>query len=429
LQGFGVGSARRSLISPGPIETDPHPAIHLRWTGERTLSSLQVDPAGSFASQPRRIRLASPGGDRDLRVPAGGLVHFPALTTDQVTVTFPRVARRFTTTGLSIDPRERLPVGLSELDFPALRDLQLTSPLPGAMIHQPCGQGPSIHLDGRLLPTSVSASASDLVQLRSLPVRVCTPEQTVRLAAGGHKLRGEPGSAFTLSSVTLTPPDWAAAAGPVTDRRVRIAHWGDEQRTIRVGPGGRSYLAIRENYNRGWEANLDGRKLAPVRLDGWQQGFVLPKGRGGSVSLRFTPEDAYSIALRVGAGLALGLLVLVLLPPWRGRRGGDSLGPARRPVLGVLCGLIAFAVALISLPAAAAVPAACLLARRRPAILPWAAALAILAAAIVVVVDPDPHPLERAAAFGTPAQLLTVVGLALLAASLIPPRERTTVAD
>jgi arabinofuranan 3-O-arabinosyltransferase len=288
--------------------------------------------------------------------------------------------------------------------------------------------GPSVYLDGQRLATSVSASASDLVQLRSLPLRVCTPGQSVRLDRGGHKLRGRPGTAFTLSSLTLTPSDWNAD-GSGRPRRTSVQSWGDEHRAIRVGPGGRSYLAIRENYNRGWQAKLGGHKLDPVRLDGWQQGFLLPKGRGGLVSLRFNPEQGYSIALRVGGGLALGLLALVLLPPWRRRRDGDPLQAARRPALGVLCGLIALAVALISLPAAAAVPAACLLARRRPAILPLAAALAVLAAAVVVVVDPDPHPLERAAAFGTPAQLLTVVGLALLAASLIPPRKRRTSAD
>jgi hypothetical protein len=50
----------------------------------------------------------------------------------------------------------------------------------------------------------------------------------------------------------------------------------------------------------------------------------------------------------------------------------------------------------------------------------------VLAATAVVVARPDPHPLEQAAAFGAPAQLLTVAGIAFLAASLIPARERRT---
>ena len=140
--------------------------------------------------------------------------------------------------------------------------------------------------------------------------------------------------------------------------------------------------------------------------------------------LRFTPESGYAIALRAGAALALALFVLLVCPPRRRRHGAEPARSGPTPALAVLCPLVAAAVALISLPAAAIVPVACLAARRRPRALSWIAAGAVIAATAVVVADPDPHPLEQIAAFGAPAQLLTVTALAFLGASLIPPRAR-----
>jgi arabinofuranan 3-O-arabinosyltransferase len=429
LRGFGASSARRSLISPAPIETDAHPVIGLRWEGDRVLSRLRVVPAGSFAARPLRIRLDTRGSSRNLRVPQSGVVRFPPLRTDQVLVSFPRVARRYTTTGFSDDPRERLPVGLRELDFPALRDLRLYSLLPGARIRIPCGDGPPITVDGRRLSTSLSATAGELVRLRSVPVRVCSPTRSVRLAAGVHRLRSRPGSAFTLTSLALKPLGWGPSGGSAKARRVRIGRWDDQHRTVEVGPGAPAYLAIRENFNSGWRATLGGRRLRPVRLDGWQQGFVLPGGAGGTVDLRFTPGGGYSVAMMGGAVLALALLALVLLPPSRQRDEGGPLrtaAPLRRGVLFTLTGV---AVALVSLPALPAALAACLLARRSPPLLPWAASICVVTAAAIVVIDPDPHPLDRAAAFGAPAQVLSAAALAFLLASLIPPAARRSNAD
>lgn len=428
LRGFG-SSPRRSLISPAPVETDPHPAVELRWSGERVLSSLHVVPAGDFAARPLSLRLTSPGGTREVELPPSGEARFEPLTTDRVTLSFPSVARRYTTTGFSEDPRARLPVGLREVDFPALRDLRPPPLLPRTRIDRPCGQGPPIVLDGRRLPTSLSTSASAIVQLRSVPVWICTPARSVRLAAGDHRLVSRAGTAFTLTSLSLTPRGWEAAGARAASRRARIGDWGNAHRTIDVGRGGPAYLEIHENFNRGWRATLAGRRLEPVRLDGWQQGFAMPAGAGGTVKLDFTPADEYSIALAAGGVLALGLLALALLPAGRRRHEPASVGTAPPFGTEVRIALTVVAVALISLPAVPVAVAGCVLARRQPPLLAWGAALCVLTAAVIVVIDPDPHPLDRAAAFGSPAQILSASAIGLMLASLIPPAVRRPGAD
>ncbi len=418
LRGFGEASSPRfASVSPAPAETDADPAIRLRWDGRRSLSRLRIEPALGFTASPQRIVISSPQGRRTLEVPPSGVMRFKALRTDRVEVSFPRVDARFTTTGLPLEPRTRLPVGLAELDFPGLRDLRLQTLAPNTPITRPCGEGPPIVVDGRRLPTAINAVAGELVQLQSLPVQLCRADSSLSLAAGKHRLSGGARGPFALSSVSLRPRDWAAQAEGAP-RRTRIGDWDDSQRTVEVGAGPRAYLAIRENFNDGWEATLRDRELEPIRLDGWQQGFALPPGRGGTVDLRFAPQSTYSTALWIGGGLALALVLMIAIPAWR--RAARPSAPSRVAAGSlVLVGLGTVAVALVSLPAAPAVPLAALVARRWPGALAWAAGAALAVAGVLVAIDLNPEPLQGAGAFGIPAQLLASIGLACLAGSLL----------
>ena len=72
------------------------------------------------------------------------------------------------------------------------------------------------------------------------------------------------------------------------------------------------------NHNPGWEAELAGRPLTPIVVDGFRQGFVVPDGASGALEVRFAPDGPYRAAL--GLGLLLTLLVpLALLVPDRSR--------------------------------------------------------------------------------------------------------------
>jgi arabinofuranan 3-O-arabinosyltransferase len=94
---------------------------------------------------------------------------------------------------------------------------------------------------------------------------------------------------------------------------------------------------VAQNYNTGWHATLDGRALTAVRLDGWQQGWLLPAGHGGTVVMTMPADTSYRLALLFGAVLLVLLAAGALIR--RGRSDQAPTGPGRRVptvVLGVL---------------------------------------------------------------------------------------------
>ena len=63
-----------------------------------------------------------------------------------------------------------------------------------------------------------------------------------------------------------------------------------------------------------------GARLTPVTVNGWQQGWVVPAGDPGNITLTFASNSLYR------AGLALGLALLPLLAVlalWRRRGSSD----------------------------------------------------------------------------------------------------------
>ena len=73
------------------------------------------------------------------------------------------------------------------------------------------------------------------------------------------------------------------------------------------------------NFNPGWDATLNGHALTPLRLDGWQQGFVVPAGPGGTITLSFRPAAVYHLALAVSL-VAVAILLAVAAWSFTGRR-------------------------------------------------------------------------------------------------------------
>jgi arabinofuranan 3-O-arabinosyltransferase len=131
--------------------------------------------------------------------------------------------------------------------------------------------------------------------------------------------------------------------------------WTSARRVLRVSTRTRSYLVVNENFNPGWRAVIDGRRLRAVRLDGWKQAWLLPAGTAGVVTLTYVPNAIYQGAILAGLG-ALALALVVAAGPWawiRRRSGPPPAGvaaptppapsgrrPLRRPIVLVTSWLI-----------------------------------------------------------------------------------------
>ena len=280
----------------------------------------------------------------------------PPLRTSQLYVIFPGTQSGAAGTG-------QLPVGLSRLTIPGLAGLRVAAPSGQATFRLACGQGPTVSVDGKQYPTEVTGTVADLVQSLPVQVRLCaraearapapglrregaTKERTsdegggrgperaeasagntvqVALSKGQHWLLATPSSAFVVTDLDLrtapggTAASSASAATPAAavsagQRTAALLTWQADHRSVRIGPGAESYLEIHENFNAGWSATLNGRPLTAVRLDGWQQAFIVPAGQGGAISLTYGPATVYHVGLIASALALLLLAVLAVLP-------------------------------------------------------------------------------------------------------------------
>jgi len=96
---------------------------------------------------------------------------------------------------------------------------------------------------------------------------------------------------------------------------------------VQVTARTRSYLVVNEDFNAGWQARLGGVRLRAVRIDGWKQGWLLPAGTAGTVTLIYAPNARYRDAIFGGLGTLALVMLVAFWPPapaWLRRR-------ARRP--------------------------------------------------------------------------------------------------
>jgi arabinofuranan 3-O-arabinosyltransferase len=324
--GFPASLISGSGGTPWTAE-DASPVIHLSWHGQRRIASMIVRPAAGLPSRPLSVEITSPDGTRQASIGPGGLVRFATpLTTDRIDVSFPRV--RAATIVTSTGQLETVPVRLSRLSVPALAGLRSVTPDEQARFTLACGRGPALTVDGRVYPTSVSGTIGELSQYLPLRVQLCSPGGTLSFGAGGHTLTAAEPGPFAVTDLSLT----SISAAPTTTldaaRAVTVGSWQPDQGRLSIGPGAASYLEAHENYNPGWAAALNGRELTPVRLDGWQQAFIVPAGPGGTITLSFRPAATYHLAL---AASALAGAILLAVAAWSfigrpRRRAGREAG-------------------------------------------------------------------------------------------------------
>ncbi|GAA2162868.1 alpha-(1-_3)-arabinofuranosyltransferase [Pedococcus bigeumensis] len=196
-----------------------------------------------------------------------------------------------------------------------------------------CGTGPQLLVEGVSVPTRVSGPRTAAFGVGELDYEACAP---VRMSAPEGRVAVAPWGGFVPDRLVLTRTDGSASTTTTTTtpaRSVEVAATSAGSLSAQVGPGAAGLLTLPQNANPGWRATLDGRRLDPVTVDGWKQGFVVPEGAGGTVAVTFGPDGPYRWGLLLGLVLVL-LVAASALTPSRQRDGvvtgsGATAGAAR----------------------------------------------------------------------------------------------------
>ena len=219
----------------------------------------------------------------------------------------------------------------------------------------PCGEGPVIAGAGRFVQTSIQTTVGALLDGAPVAAKPCDPAP-LALPAGQQEVLVSPGKAFFVDGLQLTAPMAAALPAPRTEP-ARLGAWTPDHREVDVSAADTDrLLVIPDSVNPGWTARAaDGTALRAATANGWQQGFVIPAGTQGTVTLSFESNALYRVGLTTGLAL-LPLLALLALWPSRRSRPGSSApwrpGPwaavavvGAGALLGGLAGALVFAAA------------------------------------------------------------------------------------
>jgi arabinofuranan 3-O-arabinosyltransferase len=396
------------------------PTIHLRWPDKQPVGEVVLAAAGGLSTRPEKIEISSPDGAAVAGVDENGVARFDPITTDRLDITVTATAP-LTVHNPVADADLQLPVGLTEAYLPALDRYRTPQPSPTRTFSLSCGKGPEVTVDGTRYATRAQGSVRDLVERRPITVTPCgRAPASLGLPAGTHTLETPRNKGpLRLTDATLTRTDAPSTAPPAV-RGLRIRDWLGDRKEVTVGSGPATYLTTYENVNDGWKATLDGKELTPLRLDGWQQGFLVPQGAGGTVKLSYEPARTYEAGLFGGAA---GVLALAGIALFRRRAASADVTPPAPPP-GLLLGTVALTLvgAVIAGPLALLVPALALVAWRRHALLVPIAFLAMAGAGVAAAVGAGEPSRSSSGAFGPVAQLLALVALfAALATTRRPP--------
>ena len=180
-----------------------------------------------------------------------------------------------------------------------------------------CEHGPVIAIAGRFVHTSVNTTVGALLDGAPVTAQPCDAEP-ITLPTGQQELLVSPGPQFVVDGAELSGPLAAqSATAPATP--AATGAWGPARREVRVPDATTSrVLVVPESINTGWVARTSaGTRLTPLAVNGWQQGWVVPAGTSGTITLIFAPNSLYRAGL--AGGLAL-LPLLALLAWWPPRR-------------------------------------------------------------------------------------------------------------
>ncbi|WP_353953651.1 alpha-(1-_3)-arabinofuranosyltransferase family protein [Knoellia sp. S7-12] len=295
-----VDSDDRTAWSPSP--SDETPSLTVTLDEPTTFTSIRMHARREWAQKESpAVVVDVDGTEVTRRLQPGGLVTIP-----------PTVGRKLTLTFISVPGRNRPGIGSLELEELEIFGRDFAPPpqeLRGA-----CGSGPDLVVDGRQVPTSADGPRSAVFGVGEFTWKACGSVD-VR-DAPRHRVSLEPWRGLAPRSVFITPAEERAAVAP---QNVALERASASVVEAEVDAGQRRLLVMAENSNTGWQARLGDTQLEPQVVDGWRQGFIVPEGASGRLTIDFSPDSPYRWGLLLG-GLLAGALLLVAVLPDRRRR-------------------------------------------------------------------------------------------------------------
>lgn len=413
---------------------DLRPGLTLDMLGERTVSGVRIAlDDGVAARAPTQVLLRWPGGLRIVDL-EDGRATFPPISTDRLSVEVTAAEGDVTAPGAGGDD---LSVGISELALTGVRDL----PLRPAETVRPlaCGTGPTVRVGDTEVRTRLVASAADLAAGRSVTATACDDGTTLDLAEGENAVVVADSALAATESVVLERTDARPVAGG------RVADAGADltgtRREVEVAEGS-DVAVVRENANPGWTARQEGDDLTSVRIDGWQQGWLV---RGTApVEVRYAPDGTYRAGMAAGGVALLALLGVVVVGAVRRRRRaptaaapgvGRHVGPVLTVPAAVLAlGLVGGTVAAVvgALVAAVVVGVVRRSGDLADEVLPWALGLPLFVACVGYALQPWGSTTGWAGSAAWPQLLALVTVAGVLVRSAVqpdPPAEAVPAAE
>ncbi|GAA5130565.1 alpha-(1-_3)-arabinofuranosyltransferase [Alloalcanivorax gelatiniphagus] len=400
---------------------DFRPTLRTRWVGRTTVGGVSVDlDPDTGGRMPTKLLLTYRGGSQEVDLDRSGRAELTPVRTDFLDV---EVLQTDFTSSVGFDQAVTpLTAAIGELRIEGAPFETLAPPQQRREL--PCGSGPDVTVNGEVFRTAITISSEQIFDGEEVPATLCGA-RLLRLPAGESRVDVASSDVFSATRVVLRTPAYVTAGSTP----VRWSSHDADSRTA-VPPDEAAVLAFRENGNRGWTAARDGVDLTAVRVDGWQQGWLLDEDGTGPVVETYAPETGYRWGLLAGLVTALLLLALVLL--WWRRPPADDPPPVGAAtvhpwpwtvgafvVTGLLAGWAGVAVLLVTY--AVGVP----LGRRWPDLRDPLLAAAVVAASFFYLVRPWGQDWAGQSAW---PQLLSVVALGGVFLAVAEPRWRRRVA-
>ncbi|WP_370512232.1 alpha-(1-_3)-arabinofuranosyltransferase [Skermania sp. ID1734] len=421
------GDPRTSWTAPQSVVTKPGaalPTLTIELPEPVTVTGLRVTPSkGMLPAHPTEISVNLGDGPQLRKVDAGRITLHPHRT-DRIELSL-----------VSWKPvLDQTLLGFTQVDPPGLAEVQVLGPGgkaigtqsdPNRTVTIDCAHGPVVQLGGRQVHTSVTGTVSQFRSGAPLPARACeTPP--VPMPAGQVDATVLPGPLFTVDTLRL-----GAESGPAPPVKTfpGVGVWSEDHRELTVaGSDTERLLTVPQSTNPGWHAvGPDGRSLKAVVVNGWQQGWLLPAGTAGTVTLTYPLDRWYRAGIFGGLVLLLPLALLALVRATGGADADSGPRPWRSRVLGLIgiCGVATIISGVAGLVVAVLI-AAIAAVWRRPGVLPVVAGAGVVVSAAVLSKGPWRAPdgyLGHSLWAQLPALIAVVaVGVAALPGASVLPR-------